>query len=85
MEPMFDSRPDLLGLPGGVIVFTLAVALLLAGAGVALRMTAGEPEARTFRATDRGRSRLASGSAIALAVGAAVLLLLYAGVLRQSV
>jgi hypothetical protein len=51
LNPIFDDRQTILGIPTNVLLFGIAAALLLAAFVITVRMTRGDPEPRPFRAT----------------------------------
>ena len=51
LDPAFDNRESIFGIPSNVVLFAVAIALLVAGAVIALRIGRGDPEPRPFRAT----------------------------------
>ncbi len=50
-EPMFINQPGIFGIPASLAITGFGLALGLAGAVWALRLTAGEPDPDSFRAT----------------------------------
>jgi hypothetical protein len=78
LDPMFDNRVSLLGLPADLLVLLVAVAGSIVGLLWLRRLLTIEPEVETFRATSarggRGRVLVAVGLimvAALLAVGLA--------------
>jgi len=53
MDPMFDNRTSLFGLPGDVLVLAVAGGLAIAGWLLLRRIVSVERDPRSFRATDR--------------------------------
>src|SRR4051794_35818823 len=51
LNPMFDDRQAIFGIPTTVLLFGIAAALLVAAFVITVRMTRGDPEPRPFRAT----------------------------------
>ena len=51
LDPAFDNRQAIFGLPADVLLFGVAAGLLVAAFVITVRMTRGDPEPRPFRAT----------------------------------
>ncbi len=80
LDPAFDARPSLFGLPTEVIVIAVAAALWLAGVLFLRRITHVDAEPRSFRATTRLESsdlvtRVVAAGLVGAAALAALLLL----------
>jgi hypothetical protein len=67
LQPMFDSRVDVLGLPLSTVIVAVAFVVLVAGFAWMRRITGVEREPRTFRATTRPDPFDRSMRAVALA------------------
>jgi hypothetical protein len=53
LDPVFDNRQSLFGLPTDVLLLAVAAGLSIAGWLIARRITGVDPEPRSFRATTR--------------------------------
>jgi hypothetical protein len=51
LDPAFDNREAILGIPTNVLRFAAVVAILPAAFVITVRITRGDPEPRPFRAT----------------------------------
>jgi hypothetical protein len=56
--PMWDPKVTVGGIDAGLLVIALGLALMIIGALWARRLTSGDPEIKSFWATDRGSRRL---------------------------
>jgi hypothetical protein len=51
LDPVFDNREELFGIPANVLLFAVTVIVAAAAFVVTVRITRGDPEPRPFRAT----------------------------------
>jgi hypothetical protein len=84
LEPMFDSRVSVFGVPASVIVLVAAWLVFTVGALWLRHALRGDPEPRSFRATNPGRLPFTAslGSAIVISGGVLLALLALAWLLR---
>ncbi len=75
LDPVFDNRTALFGIPSNLLVLAVAAAFVVAGCLLLRRIVSVEPEAKSFRATDRLDATGVLTRAVALGAATFVLVL----------
>jgi hypothetical protein len=75
MDPVFDNRVALFGIPANVLVLAVAAVFVVAGCLLLRRISRVDPEAKSFRATDRLDATGVLTRAVALGAATFVLVL----------